>query len=71
MDFLNDPKIALFAGAGGALILTFVQFLYFVVNLFGWYPGSFFYGFFSFVSLVGWVLILACFALKLLPYFKK
>lgn len=71
MDFLNDPKIPLFAGAAGALILTFSAFLSFFVNLFGIYPGGFFYGFLSFISLIGWVLILAFFGLKLFPLFKK
>jgi len=71
MDFLNDPKIPLFAGIAGTLILTLVQFLYFVTNLFSWYPGSFFYGFLTFVGLVGWILILAYFGLKLFVLFKK
>ena len=71
MDFLNDPKIPLFAGVAGALILTFAQFLYFFINLFSWYPGGFFYGFLTFVCLIGWVLLLACFGLKLFVLFKK
>ena len=71
MDFLNDPKIPLFAGCAGALIITFTQFLYFVINLFSWYPGSFFYGFMSFIGLIAWVLILASFGLQLFKLFKK
>jgi hypothetical protein len=71
MDFLKDPKIPLIAGAAGALILLFCQFLYFVINLFSFYPVSFFYGFTSFISLIAWVLILACFGLKLFVLFKK
>ena len=71
MDFLNDPKVPYFVGIAGALILMFVQFLYFVVNLFNWYPGGFFAGFTGFLSLIGWVLILAFFGLKLFTLFKK
>jgi len=71
MDFLNDPKIPLFAGVAGALIITFVQFLHFVTQLFSWYPGTFFNGFLTFIALIGWVLILACFGLKLFVLFKK
>lgn len=71
MDFLNDPKIPLFAGIGGALIILFAQFLYFVVYLFSDYPGSFFYGFMYFLVLIGWVLITAGLGLKLFSLFKK
>ena len=71
MDFLNDPKVPYFVGIVGTLILMFVQFLYFVVHLFSSYPGAFFDGFTSFLSLIGWALILVFFGLKLFTLFKK
>lgn len=71
MDFFNDPKIPLFAGVAGALLLAFTAFLNFFVQLFGIFPGGFFYGFISFINLIGFVLLLASFGLKLFALFKK
>lgn len=71
MDFLKDPKVPYFVGIAGTLITTFIQFIYFIINLFGGYPGAFFYGFMNFLVLIGWVLILAFFGLKLFALFKK
>ena len=68
---LDNPKIPLFAGVAGALIHTLVAFLSFFCTLFSIYPGAFFYGFLNFLSLVGWVLILAFFGLRLFQRFKK